>query len=259
MPAVILLISLAFIVSCTTRPSHRTAENSPVLTVAAASDLMPVFSEMREKLRLPESGEIVFSFGSSGALTRQVEEGAPFDILATASDSYIQRVKAEGLSLPGTEIIFARGRLVLWSGSDSEPKISNLNDLTLPAVKRIAIANPEFAPYGKAAEEVLRSVSLWDSVHDKLVFGENVIQAFQFAKTGNVDAALISCSLVPLSDRKAISVDSRLHSPINQSVCILRRTQAESSAREFINTLGSTAGKSVLEKYGFQPLTQFIP
>lgn len=259
MPSVFLLMSLVFVVGCTGGWPHRTSKDRPTLTIGAASDLMPVFTEIREDLKTEDSVEIVFSFGSSGVLTKQVEEGAPFDMLATASASYIQRVKAAGLSVHGTEMVFARGRLVLWSRSDSEPRIASLNDLILPQVKRIAVANPEHAPYGRAAQEVLRSISIWDAIREKLVYSENVGQAFQFAHTGNADAAFISSSLVPPSDGRTISVDPRYHSPINQSICILRRTQLGASARAFVNFLGSPAGKTVLEKFGFQPLTQSIP
>jgi molybdate transport system substrate-binding protein len=113
-------------------------------------------------------------------------------------------------------MVFARGRLALCARSDSEIRIATLNHLSFPQVKRIAFANLEQAPYAKAAEEVLRSISIWDAFREKLVYNENVGQAFQFAEIGNVDAAFISSSLVPRSNGKTISVDPCYHAPINQ-------------------------------------------
>jgi molybdate transport system substrate-binding protein len=193
----------------------------------------------------------VFTFGSSGLLSKQIEQGAPFDIFASASEGFVDRLEPQGLILPGSRHIFAQGRLVIWQRQDAATPVNSLQQLATPAIRRIAIANPEHAPYGLAARQALESKNLWEVLQAKIVLGENVAQAFQFAQTGNVDAAIVAQSLATRPQGRAIPVEPETHAPINQTLCILRRSQQPEACRQFVDFLLSADGRAVLRRYGF--------
>src|SRR5882724_8944479 len=143
--------------------------NSPVanhkeLTVAAAADLAPAFEELGREFQATHQIKVVFSFGSTGLLARQIENGAPMDLFAAANTDYIDQLDKQGLIVSDTKTIYARGRITLWTRKDSPQRIEKISDLTRPEVKRIAIANPDHAPYGMAAREALQRVGVWENV-----------------------------------------------------------------------------------------------
>jgi molybdate transport system substrate-binding protein len=219
--------------------------------VAAASDLTPAFTEIGSGLGTSRAIKPVFTFGSSGLLSKQIEEGAPFDIFASASEGFVDRLEPQGLILPGSRHIFAQGRLVIWQRQDAATPVNSLQQLATPAIRRIAIANPEHAPYGLAARQALESKNLWEVLQARIVLGENVAQAFQFAQTGNVDAAIVAQSLATRPQGRAIPVEPESHAPINQTLCILRRSQQPEASRQFVDFLLSADGRTVLQRYGF--------
>ncbi len=225
--------------------------------MAAAADLETTLTELGPLYRRDTGREVVFSFGSSGLLARQIAQGAPYDLFCAASADYVDGLVKQGRIDPGSRTPYARGRLCLLSRQGG-PSLAGLEDLTRKDVERIAIANPEHAPYGRAAVAALRSAGIYDQVKDRLVFGENVRQAMQYAESGNVEAALVACSLVPrgatlLAARRlgpAVELPEALHGPILQVLGVVRGGD-EGGARHFVALLLSPAGRDMLRRHGF--------
>ena len=230
---------------------HRTTNQSSELTVAAASDLTQAFEEIGRKFEASNKTKVVFVFGSTGMLTRQIENGAPMDLFAAANVDYVNQLEQKGLIVPGTKAIYARGRITMWTTADSPLKISTIADLRRPEVKRIAIANPDHAPYGLAAQQALQKAGLWDEVKSKLVYGDNIRQTLQYAETGNVDVALVALSLSQQSKGRWVLIPEELHAPIDQGLAVIKTTKNETAARAFASFITGPRGREVLEKYGF--------
>jgi molybdate transport system substrate-binding protein len=221
------------------------------LTVSAAADLLTAFTELGGKFEQETGVHVTFNFGSSGVLAQQIQQGAPVDLFASANRSYVDALAARGLILPDTVRIYARGQLVLWTRSDSPLSLKGIDDLTRPEVKRVAIANPEHAPYGVAAREALQNSGIWNAVEPKLVLAENIQQTMQFAATGNVDAALGSLSLAVGSNGHWVVVSPNLYSPIDQALGVVKGARNEREARAFAAFVSSPQGEAVMAKYGF--------
>ncbi|HEY3580337.1 MAG TPA: molybdate ABC transporter substrate-binding protein [Pyrinomonadaceae bacterium] len=241
-----LLTTLAFGWACR-RPSNQTQE----ITVAAASDLTDAFEELGREFYASNKIKVVFVFGSTGLLTRQIENGAPMDLFAAANVSYIDQLEQKGLIVPGTKQVYARGRITLWTTADSPLKIETVADLAKPEVKRIAIANPDHAPYGLAAQQALQSAGVWETVKPKLVYGDNIRQTLQYAETGNVDVALVALSLSQQSHGRWTLVPEQLHQPIDQALAVIKTTRNEAAARAFAGFVSGPRGREILQKYGF--------
>lgn len=199
---------------------------------------------------------VAYGFGATGQLAHQIEQGAPVDVFAAANPTYLVELERQGLILPGTRASFARGRLVLWSPPDSPLQFEDLTDLLAPAVERLAIAHPEYAPYGVAAREALRRAGLWEQLLPKVIMGRNVRQALHYAETGNVDAALVSLSLVQRDRGRWTAVDPGLYTPIYQAVAVIRGTSRPAAAQRFAAFLRAPAAQAVLHGYGFLPPVQ---
>jgi molybdate transport system substrate-binding protein len=245
-----LWVALCLSAACTQNPTVKVTV-PPKIYVAAASDLTPAFTEIGSTLGSNTPIKTVFTFGSSGMLSKQIEQGAPFDLFASASGGFVDRLESQGLVLQGSRHVFAQGRLVIWQRRDTATPVNSLEDLTRSAIRRIAIANPEHAPYGLAARQALESKQLWEAVKEKIVFGENVAQTFQFAQTGNVDVAIVAQSLATQPQGRAIPVEPSAHAPINQTLCILRRSQQSEVCQQFVEFLLSPEGRRILARYGF--------
>ncbi|MGH9882878.1 MAG: molybdate ABC transporter substrate-binding protein, partial [Pyrinomonadaceae bacterium] len=185
------IVFLAVLWGCN-RPATQTPTQ---ITLAAAADLTPAFEELGRDFEKQSKIKVIFSFGSSGMLAQQIANGAPMDLFAAANVSYVDDLEKKGLIIPDTKALYARGRITLWTLKDAPIKVEKLEDLTRPEVKRIAIANPDHAPYGMAAREALESAAIWDIVKPKLIYGDNIRQTLQFAQTGNVDVAIVALSL----------------------------------------------------------------
>src|SRR5262245_61197481 len=153
--------------ACRQNPSLTGTRTSVTINVAAASDLTPAFTEIGTSLASSKSIKAVFTFGSSGLLSKQIEQGAPFDVFVSANQGFVDKLESQGLVLRGSTQVFAQGRLVIWQREDTITPVDSLDDLALPAIHRIAIANPEHAPYGLAARQALESKHLWEAVKDK--------------------------------------------------------------------------------------------
>lgn len=242
---IVLLLALA--VSCSPAQHSGRAE----VTVAAASDLTNAFEEIAKEFEKATNTKVVFNFGSSGLLARQIENGAPIDLFAAANVDYINQLDQKGLIVSDTRKVYARGRIIIWTSKESSIKIEKLADLTQPEVKRVAIANPEHAPYGMAAREALENARLWETVKPKMVYAENIRQALQYAQTGNVEVAIVALSLAPQNDGRWILVPEDLHKPIDQAFGVMREAKNRTAARAFADFIVGEHGQAIMKRYGF--------
>lgn len=245
-----LLLTLAGAIACKDR-SPATTSASNEITVAAASDLTPAFEELGRAFESTSKTKVVFVFGSTGLLTQQIENGAPVDLFAAASMSYIDKLDKEGLIIPDSKASYARGRITLWTPADSNLRLEGIKDLARPEVMRIAIANPDHAPYGLAARQALESAGIWDLIKPKLVYGDNIRQTLQFAETGNVDVAIVALSLSKQSHGRWSLIPEELHQPLDQGLAIMKSTKKEQSARAFAAFIAGPQGRAIMQKYGF--------
>ena len=241
-----LLTTLVFACAC-----HRSTNQPTELTVAAAADLTNAFEDLGREFEAAHKTRVVFVFGSTGMLTRQIENGAPMDLFAAANVDYINQLEQKGLIVSGTKAIYARGRITLWTTADSSLKIEKVADLAHADVRRIAIANPDHAPYGLAAQQALQAAGIWDAVKPKLVYGDNIRQTLQYAETGNVDVAIVALSLSQQSKGRWTLIPEELHQPIDQGLAVIKSTRNEAAAREFESFVTGPQGKTILAKYGF--------
>ncbi len=222
------------------------------LTVSAAADLTPAFTEIGQLYEQQTGVKVNFNFGSTGQLTQQIEQGAPVDLFAAANVAYIEELEKKDLILSDTKQPYATGRIVIWTRKDSPLRLERIEDLTLDNVKRIAIANPEHAPYGVAAREAMQTSGVWERVQTKLVFGENISQTLQYAESGNVDAAIVALSLsIPGEGGRWTFVPAEFHKPLNQALAVIKSTKNEVEARRFAAFINGSAGRPVMRKYGF--------
>jgi molybdate transport system substrate-binding protein len=224
------------------------------ITIAAAADLKYVLDSLVTiyNRQHPQARATVV-YGSSGKFYEQLSHGAPFDLFFSADSYYPRRLQQAGLTA-GAPQLYALGRLVLWSAK-LDPSAKGMNTLLDPQVKRIAIANPAHAPYGKKAEEVLRHYKLYDQVKPKLVLGENIGQTAQYAATGAADAGLIAYSLAlsPVLRRAGdfYLIPTPAHTPLQQSFVVLKRANANAAAAAFAAFMVSPTARQALKKYGF--------
>jgi molybdate transport system substrate-binding protein len=226
------------------------------LRIAAASDLQAVFPALTARFERDTRHTVDVSFGSSGNFFAQLQNGAPFDLFFSADADYPKRLESSGLTVPGTLVEYGNGRLVLWTRNDTHLDLARgLAILAEPGVRRIAIANPEYAPYGRAAVAALRHEGLYDRVRTKFVLGENISQAAQFAQSGNADAGLIALSLALAPTMRAsgryIDIPASYHPPITQAVVVLRASRQTDVARQFIAFLQRPENQRALQGAGF--------
>lgn len=251
-----LMLILGILAACTAAPAPVAMPARPVtLTVSAAADLTKAFAEIGQQFEAQTGVKVTFNFGSTGQLTQQIEAGAPVDLFAAANISYIEALEKKGLILSDTKQVYARGRIVLWTRADSSLTLERVEDLLKPEVRRIAIANPDHAPYGVAAREALQAAGAWSAVQPKLVLGENISQAYQYAATGNVDVGIVALSLVvPAAAGEAgryLLIPETLHNPLDQAHAVIKGTAHEPEARAFAAFIASPPGREIMRKYGF--------
>jgi molybdate transport system substrate-binding protein len=225
--------------------------NRPEVTVAAAADLQFAFQEIGTLFEEQCGCKVTLIFGSSGNLAAQIENGLPVDMFASADIAYVDRLKEKGLILEDTQQLYAVGRIVLAVNKDSGIQVENLSDLLKAEVRKIAIANPEHAPYGVAAMQALQSEGLWEDLKPRLVYGENVRQALQYIQTGDAQAGIVALSVAAVPEVSYTLIDDSLHQPLRQSLAVLRRTGEEQLARDFIAFVNGPQGRPIMKKYGF--------
>lgn len=245
----ILATALLFAAACKS-PTQKNATESPGLTIAAASNLTEAFAEIGAKFTGKTGIRVVFSYGATADLAKQIENGAPFDVFAAADSEHVEQLESKGLLTPGTRALYARGRLVMWLPPGSSLKAERIQDITAKAFERIAIAKPDVAPYGRATVESLRALGIWDEIESKVIYSQNVSQARQYASTGNAEVAFIPLALVKPGE-SYLEVSEALHQPIDQALGIIRDSPNQSAARQFVEFVLSDEGQEILANKGY--------
>jgi len=222
------------------------------LHVAAAADLRLALEELARLFERAHGVQVVPVFGSSGMLAQQIQQGAPFDIFLSADEQFVTQLVRRGHVRADSVRAYATGRLAVVVRRGLGITTPVLEDLVRPAVRRVAMANPEHVPYGRAARQALERSGLWSQVQPRLVLGENISQALQFVQTENADAGLVAVSLLTGSSLPWTLVDQRLHTPLRQVGGILHGARGP-RAGEFLEFILSGQGQAVLARYGFEP------
>jgi molybdate transport system substrate-binding protein len=219
--------------------------------IAAASDLTKAFTELAKEFHARTGITAKLTFGSSGQLASQIIEGAPFYLFASADEELVTRVVGAGKCDASTAKRYARGRIVVWTSKEVEAPVK-LEDLALPRFKRIAIANPAYAPYGAAAKEALVAAGVWPAIEKRVVFAENIQSAMHYARDGQAEAGIVALSLADVGDGGSyLSIDPRLHAPLDQHLVICGNGVEADAARQFAEFIGSREGREVMTRYGF--------
>jgi molybdate transport system substrate-binding protein len=227
------------------------------IAVAAAADMSAALPDVAAAYTKKTGQAVKLSIGASGNLTNQIRNGAPFDVFFSADEQYPQQLIAEGLALRATLYRYAVGRLVLWVPNDCPLDLSKLGIKALldPSVKKISIANPATAPYGRAAAATLRHFGIYDDVASRLVIGENISQAAQFVESGNAQAGLIALShaLAPAMKDKGHywTVPLGAYPSLDQAAVVLSKSKEHNAARQFLDFLRTPEATSLLTRYGF--------
>lgn len=224
------------------------------ITIAAAADLKFAMDEIVGSFSKHHPGDQVeVVYGSSGKFFAQIQNNAPYDLYFSADILYPRALATKGLAASGATL-YAYGRIVLWSNSRDAAGMT-LESLLDPAIRKVAIANPRHAPYGKRAEEALKSRGLWEKVQSKLVYGENIAHTAQFVQTGNAQVGIIALSLAlnPTLARQGgyFLIPDNLHQPLEQGYIITKRGADKLLAKNFAAYMNSQNARSILLKYGF--------
>jgi molybdate transport system substrate-binding protein len=237
------------------------AGNSPLaqqqkVRVAAAADLKFPMDDLAAQYRQQRGSSLEITYGSSGNFFSQIQNGAPFDLFFSADIEYPRKLEAAGFAEPGTLHPYAVGRIVIWapSGSKLDVAAQGWNALLDASVQKIAIANPQHAPYGRAAVAALHKAGIYERVAAKLVYGENISQAAQFVQSGNAQAGIVAMSLAvspAMSDGKRWEIPTDMHPPIEQAAILLKGARNKPAAQAFLDFVKSGTGRAKLAKYGF--------
>src|SRR2546422_3108598 len=227
------------------------------ISVAAASDMNFAFKEIVAEFEKKTGNTVRLSLGSSGNFFAQISNGATFDLYFSADISYPKKLEVAGLAEPGTLYMYAVGRIVVWvpKGSSIDVATLGIKALQHPSVKKIAIANPKHAPYGRAAVAAMEHYTLYEQVKDKLVLGENISQTAQFVQTGGADIGIIALSLAVASAIRETGtfweVPLEAYPRLEQGAVVLKAAKDVKTARAFLDFIKGTAVAAVLKRYGF--------
>lgn len=230
------------------------------LTVAAASDLQVVMPALTAAFEKATGEPIRVTYGSSGNFYSQIQNGAPFDVFMSADIVYPRQLDAAGLIVPNSLVVYGVGRIVLWARRDSPADVTRgLEGLNTKAVRRIAVASPSHAPYGRAAVAALRHAGLYDLLQSRLILGENVSQAAMFADSGNADAGIIALSLAlspTLRQRGTFFlIPLDFYPPLEQAAVIVKSSRKQEAARAFLRFIRQPEMVRLMETAGFAPPT----
>jgi molybdate transport system substrate-binding protein len=226
--------------------------------VAAASDLKFAMEDLAAQFEKQTGTAVRAAYGSSGNFYSQLESGAPFDLFFSADAGYPKRLEDAGLAEPGTLYTYAVGRIVIWMPKDAGTDLARRGwDALLDVnTRKISIANPEHAPYGRAAVTALRNAGIYDRVKTKLVFGEDISQAAQFVQSGNAQAGIVAMSIAlspAMKGGRIWEIPLSLYPPIEQAVIMLKNANNKSGAKLFLDFVKSPGGREILLRDGFRP------
>jgi len=226
------------------------------LTVAAASDLNYAFKEVIAGYEQQTGHHVKLTLGSSGNFFSQILNGAPFDLYFSADIGYPKKLEEAGLTVPGSLYLYAIGRIVLWASKESHLDLSKgLDVLREPTIRKIAIANPKHAPYGRAAVAAMEHFKVYDQVKDRLILGENISQAAQFIESGACDAGIIALSLALAPAMKAAGqyweIPATAHAPLEQGAVILKQSKNPEAAKQFLEYIKGPQGQEIMKRFGF--------
>lgn len=227
------------------------------LTIGAAADLQFAMFDLGARFQKESGTAVKLLYGSSGNFAQQIQNGAPFDMFFSANLDYPKQLEVSGLTEPGTFYGYAKGKLVIWVPNESKLDLTlGLKALLDPAVNKIAIANPEHAPYGKAAVAALQQEKIYDRVKSKLVMGEDISQTASFVTSGAADVGIVALSLAlspNMRDRgRYFEVPGGDYPAIEQACVILRSSKNKAAARRFLDFIKTPAARQVLLDYGFE-------
>src|SRR6202011_779487 len=226
------------------------------ITVTAAADLQFAMQEVGTRFQQESGKTVKLIYGSSGNFAQQLQNGAPFDMFFSANLDYPKQLDTAGLTEPGTFYQYATGKIVVWVPNESKLDISSgLKALLNPSIKKIAIANPQHAPYGKAAVAAIQKENIYEQMKDRFVLGENISQTALFVVSGSADVGIVALSLAlspNMKDKGRYSeVPSIDYPPIEQACVILGSSKNKETARQFLSFVKTAAIGDVLRSYGF--------
>lgn len=226
------------------------------ITVAAAADLQFAMQDVAAQFQKQTGKDVKVIYGSSGAFLQQLQNGAPFDMFFSANLDYPKKLEAAGLTEPGSYYNYAKGKIVVWVLKDSPIDVNTgLQVLMNPSIKKIAVANPQHAPYGQAAVAALQKEGIYDKVKDKLVFGENISQTASFVASGSADVGIVALSLAlspNMQDKgRYFEVPASDYPPIEQACVILRSSRNKETAKQFLLFIKTASVGDTLRRYGF--------
>ncbi len=225
----------------------------PSVAIAAASDLRLALDDYREALEAACNATVTVTYGSSGQFARQTAAGAPFDLFLSADSRYTDELEHKGRVAPGGMARYARGRIAILV-RPGLPLPADVTGIAAPEYRTIAIANPDHAPYGRAAEQALRAAGVFDQVKSRLVLAENARQTVDYVEKGNADLGVVALSLLTGHSPGSFRLlDESLHQPIDQAGAVIAGTGAERTARCILQQLLAPPGQEHLSKYGFEP------
>jgi molybdate transport system substrate-binding protein len=236
---------------------HQVRAEGKEIRVAAAADLKFAMGELAGEFEKHQGARVSVTYGSSGNFFSQLQNGAPFDLFFSADIEYPKKLDAAGLAEPGTLYEYAIGRIVIWTPADANVDVKKHGWETLldARVEKIAIANPEHAPYGRAAVAALQKAGIYESVKTKLVYGENISQTAQFVQSGNAQAGIVALSLAvspAMRDGKRWEIPAEMHPALEQGAIVLKDAKNKDAALAFLEFVKSAVGRATLAKYGFE-------
>jgi molybdate transport system substrate-binding protein len=228
--------------------------SAKALTVSAAASLTHAFNDVKAAFEADNPGVTVYmNYASSGALYRQIVQGAPSDVYASANPKWMNKAEEDGFTVPGTRRNFTQNALVLITPADNPAGIASVNDLTKDNVTRVGVGTPETVPAGQYAKGSLEGMGLYEKLASKYVFGETVIQVLDYTRRGEVDAAFVyATDAIKGGDQIKIIQDMPLKKPVTYPVVILKTTTDQDLSQRFLDFLASPRGLSLLEARGFR-------
>jgi molybdate transport system substrate-binding protein len=243
----------ALLISCAVRETRAQGQE---IRIAAAADLKFAMGELAGGFEKKTGTKVDVTYGSSGNFFSQLQNGAPFDLFFSADIAYPKKLESSGLGEPGTLHPYAVGRIVIWMPPESKVDVAKLgwNSLLDARVQKISVANPEHAPYGRAAVAAMQEAGIYEQVKAKLVYGEDISQAAQFVQSGNAQAGIVAMSLAlspGMKSGKIWEIPADMHPAIEQGAIVMKEAKNKAAARAFLDFVKSAEGAAILAKYGF--------